>query len=48
MRLYDRDYMRVDRSHSVPVTRKLFLGLEEARWSVDRWRLDYNHYLPHS
>ena len=28
--------------------RELFLGLEDARWCVDRWRLDYNHYRPHS
>ena len=28
--------------------RELFLGLEDARWCVDRWRLDYNHHRPHS
>ncbi|MAT67906.1 MAG: hypothetical protein CMJ58_00100 [Planctomycetaceae bacterium] len=28
--------------------RELFLGLEDARWCVDRCRLDYNHYRPHS
>lgn len=28
--------------------RELFLGLEDARWCVDQWRLDYNHYRPHS
>ncbi len=28
--------------------RELFVGLEDARWVVDRWRLDYNHYRPHS
>jgi putative transposase len=28
--------------------RELFLGLEDARWVVDRWRLDYNHHRPHS
>ena len=27
--------------------RELFLGLEDARWIVDRWRLDYNHRRPH-
>jgi len=28
--------------------RELFLSLEEARWVIDRWRLDYNHHRPHS
>jgi len=28
--------------------RELFLGLADARWVVDRWRLDYNHHRPHS
>ena len=28
--------------------RELFLGLEDARWCIDRWRLDYNHSRPHS
>ena len=28
--------------------RELFLGLEDARWVVDRWRLDDNHHRPHS
>ena len=28
--------------------RELFLGLEDARWCVDQWRLDYNHHRPHS
>lgn len=28
--------------------RELFLGLEDARWVIDRWRLDYNHHRPHS
>ena len=27
---------------------ELFLSLAEARYIVDRWRLDYNHYRPHS
>ncbi len=27
---------------------ELFLNLTEARYVVDRWRLDYNHYRPHS
>ena len=27
---------------------ELFLSLAEARWVVDRWRLDYNHHRPHS
>ncbi|MEO2033715.1 MAG: integrase core domain-containing protein, partial [Planctomycetaceae bacterium] len=25
-----------------------FLGLEDARWVIDRWRLDYNHQRRHS
>lgn len=30
------------------LNRELFLGLEDARWVIDRWRLDYNHRRPHS
>ena len=30
------------------LNRELFTGLEDARWVVDRWRLDYNHQRPHS
>ncbi len=30
------------------LNRELFLSLEETRWVVDRWRLDYNHQRPHS
>jgi len=26
----------------------LFLHVEELRYDVDRWRMDYNHYQPHS
>ena len=26
---------------------ELFLSLEDARWVIDRWRLDYNHHRPH-
>ena len=26
----------------------LFLGLADARWVIDRWRLDYTHRRPHS
>ena len=29
------------------LNRELFLSLEEARWVIDRWRLDYNHHRPH-
>ena len=28
--------------------RELFVGLEDARWVVDHWRLDYNQHRPHS
>ena len=28
--------------------REMFVGLEDTRWVVDRWRLDYNHHRPHS
>jgi putative transposase len=28
--------------------RELFIGLDDARWVVDRWRLDYNQHRPHS
>jgi putative transposase len=28
--------------------RELLVGLEDARWVVDRWRLDYNDQRPHS
>ena len=30
------------------MNRELFLSLEEARWVIDRWRLDYNHHRIHS
>ena len=30
------------------LNRELFLSLAEARFVVDRWRLDYNHRRPHS
>ena len=30
------------------LNRELFVGLEDARWIVDRWRLDFNHRRPHS
>jgi transposase InsO family protein len=30
------------------LNRELFPSLEEARWVIDRWRMDYNHYRPHS
>ena len=26
------------------LNREIFLSLEEARWVIDRWRLDYNHH----
>lgn len=29
------------------LNRELFLSLEEARWVIDRWRLDSNHHRPH-
>ena len=30
------------------LNRELFLSIEEARWVIDRWRLDYNHHRIHS
>ena len=30
------------------LNRELFLSLAEARWLIDRWRIDYNHHRPHS
>jgi len=30
------------------LNRELFLSLQEARWVIDRWRIDYNHHRPHS
>ena len=30
------------------LNRELFLSKEEARWVIDRWRLDYNHHRLHS
>ena len=29
------------------LNRELFLSLEEARWVINRWRIDYNHHRPH-
>lgn len=28
--------------------RVLFLSMDEPKYVVDRWRMDYNHYRPHS
>jgi transposase InsO family protein len=30
------------------LNRELFLSLDDARWVIDRWRLDYNHRRIHS
>ena len=30
------------------LNRELFLSVSELRYVVDRWRMDYNHYRPHS
>ena len=30
------------------LNRELFLHIDELRYLVDRWRMDYNHYRPHS
>ncbi len=30
------------------LNRELFLHIDELRNIVDRWRMDYNHYRPHS
>ena len=30
------------------LNRELFLGLDEARYVLDEWRLQYNHRRPHS
>jgi transposase InsO family protein len=30
------------------LNREIFLNFEEARWVIDRWRLDYNHHRIHS
>jgi putative transposase len=27
---------------------ELFLHLDETKYVVERWRMDYNHYRPHS
>jgi len=27
---------------------ELFLHLDEVKYVVERWRMDYNHYRPHS
>lgn len=27
---------------------EIFMSMEELRYVVDRWRMDYNHYRPHS
>ena len=30
------------------LNRELFLSIDEIRYVADRWRMDYNHYRPHS
>jgi putative transposase len=30
------------------LNRELFLSINELKYVVDRWRMDYNHYRPHS
>ena len=30
------------------LNREFFLSLDEARWVIDRWQLDYNHHRIHS
>jgi putative transposase len=30
------------------LNRELFLSIDELRYVVNRWRMDYNHYRPHS
>ena len=30
------------------LNRELFLSIDELRYVSDRWRMDYNHYRPHS
>jgi transposase InsO family protein len=30
------------------LNRELFVHIDEARYVADRWRMDYNHYRPHS
>ncbi len=30
------------------LNRELFLHIDELTYVVDRWRMDYNHYRPHS
>jgi putative transposase len=30
------------------LNRELFLHIDELRYVLDRWRMDYNHYRPHS
>ena len=30
------------------LNREIFLRLDDARWVIDRWRLDYNHHRVHS
>ena len=27
---------------------ELFLSLEDARWVIDRWQIDYNQHRPHN
>ena len=30
------------------LNRELFLSVDELKYVADRWRMDYNHYRPHS
>ena len=36
------------RLHEEFLNRELFLHIAELRYVADRWRMDYNHYRPHS
>jgi len=48
VRVYNRALSAAELLEHYKKDRNWRKGLEDARWVVDRWRLDYNHQRPHS
>ncbi|MBL7187185.1 MAG: transposase [Phycisphaerae bacterium] len=43
-----REPTSVTRTRDELLDRELFLHIDEAKYAVERWRTDCNHYRPHS